>query len=390
MSVDSATSDDDAAILTEVSSTVSSTVEHRPLVSIVLPAYNEAVIIEDNLRLLSEYMRSLESRFRWEMVIINDGSRDETGELAEAFARERGNVRVYHHIKNFGLGQAFKFAFGKCHGDYVITLDIDLSYSPDHIERLLDKITETKAKMVLASPYMSGGKISNVPGLRRFMSIWANRFLSIFSHGNLSTLTCMVRAHDGRFIRALNLRATGMEVMPETVYKSMIMRARIEQIPAHLDWGPQNTAGAGRSSSMRMLKHIISTLLSGFLFRPFMFFIIPGLVLLLFALYVNSWMFIHFFEIYVALPMELPTDRVSAAIAAAYAQYPHTFIVGLLSLMLSVQLISLGILALQNKTYFEEIFHLGSAVKGLTMREGRVEWEAENSETRRSSEVPHD
>ncbi len=369
MSVDPAVSDTRAAEAAASSRPGASTEDRRPLVSLVLPAYNEAAIIADNLAVLSDYMATLETRYRWEMVIINDGSRDDTGELAESFARRRDNVRVYHHIKNFGLGQAFKFAFGKCRGDYVVTLDIDLSYSPDHIGRLLDKICETRAKIVLASPYMKGGKISNVPSLRRFMSVWANRFLSLFSHGNLSTLTCMVRAHDGRFIRVLNLRATGMEVMPETVYKSMIMRARIEQIPAHLDWGPQNAAAAGRSSSMRMFKHILSTLLSGFLFRPFMFFIIPGLALLTFALYVNTWMIIHFFEVYFTLPAELPTDRVSAAVAAAYQQYPHTFIVGLLSLMLAVQLVSLGILALQNKTYFEEIFHLGSAIKGLAMQQ---------------------
>lgn len=376
MGVDTAVTDRDATTIGEVSSATPPTVERKPLVSLVLPAYNEASIIADNLRVLSEYMLSLESRFRWEMVIINDGSRDKTGELAEDFARARDNVRVYHHIKNFGLGQAFKFAFAKCRGDYIVTLDIDLSYSPDHIARLLDKITETRAKIVLASPYMSGGKISNVPGVRRFMSVWANRFLSMFSHGNLSTLTCMVRAHDGRFIRALSLRATGMEVMPETVYKSMIMRARIEQIPAHLDWGPQN-ATVERRSSMKVLRHILSTLLSGFIFRPFMFFILPGLALLTFAAYANMWMMIHFFEAYMSLG-DIEWGRSAAAVAMAYQQYPHTFIVGLLSLMLAIQLVSLGILALQSKNYFEEIFYLGTTLTRSAQDEGQPHDAKEN------------
>jgi hypothetical protein len=55
-------------------------------------------------------------------------------------------------------------------------------------------------------------------------------------------------------------------------------------------------------------------------------------------------------------------SRSSQAVAAAYAQSPHTFVIGLLSLMLAIQLISLGILSLQSKSYFEEIFHLGSAI----------------------------
>ncbi len=339
-----------------------------PLVSLVLPAYNEAAIIERNLGVLSEYMATLAHRFRWEMIIVNDGSRDETGQIIDRFAAGKDNVFALHHRSNFGLGQAFKYAFGHCRGDYVITLDVDLSYAPEHIEQLLDKLIDSNAKLVLASPYMEGGSISNVPWLRRLLSIAANRFLSFFSHGNLSTLTCMVRAYDGRFIRSLNLRGTGMEINPETVYKAMIMRAKIEQVPAHLHWSPPDE-GVQRRSSMRLFKHIVGTLLSGFIFRPFMFFILPGLALLVFALYVNVWMILHFLEAYATLPAELPTDRVSVAVATAYQQYPHTFIVGLLSLMLAVQLVSLGILALQSKTYFEEIFHLGTAIK----RRGEVE-----------------
>ncbi len=56
-------------------------------------------------------------------------------------------------------------------------------------------------------------------------------------------------------------------------------------------------------------------------------------------------------------------DRISAAVAIAYDKSPHTFIVGLLSLMLSVQLVGLGILSLQAKNYFEELFHQGSLLK---------------------------
>lgn len=338
---------------------------YKPLVSLVAPALNEESILEKNLGVLCDYMQSLEEQYDWEIIIINDGSTDRTGDIAEAFSASRDNVNVYHHVTNFGLGQAFKFAFTKCKGDYIITLDIDLSYSPDHIERLLTKIQETKAKLVLASPYMEGGSISNVPFVRKTLSILANKFLSVFAHGHLSTLTCMVRVHDGKFIRSLNLRALGMEVMPETIYKAMVMRARIVQIPAHLDWGMQNAAGKTRTSSMKVFRHIFSTLLSGFIFRPFMFFILPGLFLLLFAAHTNFWSIMHFFDAYAALPPDAGPDKISAALSRAYDEFPYTYIVGLLSLMLSIQLIGLGIQALQNKNYFEELFHLGSRIARL-------------------------
>lgn len=342
--------------------------EPRPLVTVVLPAYNEAAILEDNFAVLEAYLRALGEKYRFEILLINDGSSDGTREIAEAVAARHENVRVIHHTTNLGLGQAFRTAFGKSRGDYVVTLDIDLSYEPEHIGALLEKISATRTQMVLASPYMAGGQLSNVPWLRRTLSIWANRFLSLFAPGKLSTLTCMVRAYEGAFIRDLVLRSTGMEIMPEMVYKTMIMRGRIAQIPAHLDWSRQVAVGARRQSSMRILRHMVGTLLSGFIFRPFMFFILPGLALLAFSLWTNLWMFIHFFEAYAALgPVE--GDRISAAVAVAYRQFPHTFIVGLLSLMLSIQLIGLGILALQAKNYFEEVFHLGSRAAGRADRD---------------------
>jgi glycosyltransferase involved in cell wall biosynthesis len=334
----------------------------KPLVSIVVPAFNEATILENNLNAVCEYMDSLMDEYRWELIIINDGSTDDTGEIAERFAKTKSNTRVLHHIKNFGLGQAFRFAFRHCHGDYIVTFDADLSYSPEHIRQLLVRLQQTRAKVVLASPYMKGGTITNVPWLRRVLSTWANRFLSLVAHGHLSTITCMVRAYDGLFIRSMSLRSMSMDIMPEVLYKTMVLRGRIEQVPAHLDWSLQVARKGGRQSSMRILTHVLSTLVSGFVFRPFMFFIFPGLLLFMFAAWVNTWMFIHFFEKYFSLPDNLTTGRLTAAMSAAYAQYPYTFIVGLLALTLAVQLISLGILALQNKKYFEEMFYLGSTL----------------------------
>jgi glycosyltransferase involved in cell wall biosynthesis len=335
--------------------------DSRPLVSVVLPAYNEAAILEDNLAVVQEYLRAQQDRYRFEVLVINDGSSDATGQIAEAQRARYDNVRVIHHPTNLGLGQGFKTGFAQSRGDYVAILDIDLSYAPEHIGVLLDKIRATRAQLVLASPYMKDGRISNVPWLRRTLSIWANRFLSFFAHGKLSTLTCMVRVYDGEFARSLVLRSVGMEVMPESIYKSMILRGRIEQVPAHLDWSRQ-MAAPKRRSSMRIVRHIFATVLQGFIFRPFMFFILPGLVLLAFALWTNFWMVVHFLDAYAGLG-PVAGDKVSAAVAVAYQQFPHTFIVGLLSLMLAIQLISLGVLAMQSKSYYEEVFFLGTRIK---------------------------
>jgi glycosyltransferase involved in cell wall biosynthesis len=335
----------------------------KPFVSIVMPGYNEAAVIERNLARLGRYMESLEKDYRWELIFINDGSTDKTGELAETFASTRSNVKVLHHATNFRLGQALRFGFHNCRGEYVVVMDSDLSYSPEHIERLLKTIKETKAKIVVASPYMEGGKISNVPWLRRFLSIWANRFLSCVSKANLSTLTGMVRAYDRKFLNSLSLKRMDMSINAEIIYKAMLLRARVVEIPAHLDWCFQTDSGVKRTSSMRILRSILAYLLSGFIFRPFIFFLLPGFALMLISTYPFMWVFIHTFNNLQNVPAKGSLAiRLSAAVALAFQQSPHTFLIGNILLMVSIQLISLGILALQSKNYFEELFYLGTTI----------------------------
>lgn len=346
----------------------------NPFVSIVVPAYNEALIIEKNLRILCQYMELLESEYRWELVIVNDGSPDNTGELAETFARSRNNVRVVHHITNCGLGQALKSGFEHCQGDYIITLDLDLSYSPEHIEQLLSKIRQTGAKVVLTSPYMKGGKVSNVPWLRLFLSVWANRFLSFTTKGKLSTLTGMVRAYDASFLRTLNLRSASMDINPEVIHKAMLLDARVEEIPAHLSWHPQKVAKSskqpGRKSSMKIVRHTWNTFFYGFVFRPVMFLIVPSMVFFVLALYANAWVLIHCWTNYQRLAQTTQFPDPTEAVAIAFQQAPHTFFIGAVTLMLGIQLFSLGILSVQSKHYLQELFYLGTAIYKNTLKEG--------------------
>jgi glycosyltransferase involved in cell wall biosynthesis len=348
--------------------------EPKPLVALVVPAFNEAAIVEKNLAVICSYMDSIADTYRWELILVNDGSADETGKLAEAFARTRPNVRVLHHATNLGMGRAFRTAFEDCDADYVVTLDLDLTYSTDHISAMLTQLRATHANVVVASPYMDGGRLSNVPPLRRTLSIWANRFLSIAARGHLSTLTGMVRAYDGRFLRTLDLKSQGAEVNPEIIYKSKLLNARITEIPGHLNWGIQRAERVARQSkiTMRMVRHMLAVMLSGFLFRPVMFFVMPGLALFLFSMFSTGWALIHSYDQFRLLASQYPEfgRRASASVAAAFVLAPHTFILGGITGMLSVQLISLGILALQSKSYFEEIFHLGTTVY-RTVRNGQ-------------------
>jgi len=339
--------------------------QKKPFVSIVVPAYNEASIVEKNLGEICEYMKTLENEYRWELIFVDDGSTDGTGEIAEAFARKRENVHILHHIFNFRMGQALRFAFNNLKGDYVVTLDMDLSYSPDHIERMLKKIRETRAKIVIASPYMKGGKVSNVSWIRKVLSAGANRFLSLSAKGKISTVTGMVRTYDRRFLKMLDLRAMDTDINQETIYKAQLLGARIEEIPAHLDWGSKSDGAKRRRSSIRILKSIFSCLFGGFVFRPGTFLMLPGFFLVLLSFYPLTWALIHTVNFYKKVPPSVGFFdlRLSEAIAGAFRLSPHSFIIGGFTLMLGIQLVSLGILALQNKRYFEDLFHLSTMIQ---------------------------
>ena len=143
--------------------------KNKKLVSIVIPAHNEEAMLEQNLSIIVSYMQSIENKFDWEIIVVNDGSTDNTGKLADEFAATHNNIQIIHHKVNQNLGRALKTGFNQCNGDYIVTLDLDLSYSPEHIERLLNAIIETEAQIVVASPYMKGGKVSNVPFFRKIL-----------------------------------------------------------------------------------------------------------------------------------------------------------------------------------------------------------------------------
>lgn len=335
--------------------------DDRPLVSVIVPAYNEAEIITDSLTKLAEYTDSLGDRYRWEILVVNDGSTDSTGELAEAFAVTHPQVRVLQHRVNFQLGQALRYAFNSCGGDYVVVIDCDLSYAPEHIGRLLYTIQDTRARIVIASPYLEGGQTTNVPLFRRLASRWANRLLALTATGDLSTITGMVRVYDGPFLRTLDLKAIDSEINTEIVYKAQILRARIVEIPAHLDWSFQTTGGKRRRANLRLSRSTAASLFSAFIFRPFVFFVLPGLILLGVSLYTFGWVVWHIVNVYGA-KSSFGNYGFTGAVQNAYQEAPHTFLIAGITLVLSIQLISLGIIAAQSKRYFEELFHLGTSI----------------------------
>ena len=334
-------------------------------VSVVIPCYNEETILKPHLNTIIDYLEERNHKYRWEIIIINDGSSDKTGDIAGEFARSRENIKIIHHPANLNLGRALQTGFRNSSGDIIVVLDVDLSYSVDHIERMIDKLVETFADMVVASPYMKGGKVTAVPFLRRVMSFWVNKFMRIASQDKYHTYTGMVRAYRSGFIQSMNLKTKDYEVNPEIMYKAMILRARIVEIPAHLDWTEQNKYAGSRTSSMRIIRGFFSGIMSGFIFRPYIFFLGLGVVLMALSIYEMIWLLHNTLSTIPKIRSTAPDpkDLFSYSLSLQFEKNPQTFLIGGIAFIVAIQFLSLGFLSLQSKRYFEELFHMGTSLK---------------------------
>ena len=342
----------------------------RPVTTILVPAYNEADIITNSLGILSEHMTSLEHKYTWEILVVNDGSKDDTGILADEFAKSHTNVRVYHCKVNQNLGGALRRGFKAAHGEYILVLDIDLSFGPELIEPMMDTIIEKDADIVIASPYMKGGKTTNIPFHRLLFSKTLNKLMRHTSGINLHSFTGMARAYRKEFLDTLNLKTNNYSINPEIIHKAEILRGRILEIPANLDWTYQLKYAKNRTSSIRIYKGILNGLMSSFIFRPYGFFMIIGLTLLALSLYMIAWIFYHVYAIYpeVQVAGEFFDDRFSEAVAQVYDKRPHAFLIGGFTFVAAIQFLGLGFISLQKKRYFDELFHLNTSIYKTTKR----------------------
>ncbi len=102
--------------------------------SLVLPAHNEAENIEPVIRhalnVLPNYFDS------FEVIVVNDGSRDRTGEIIDGMSQEDPRVRAIHHKNNRGYGGALTSGFEASTGNYVMFMDSDRQFDIADIERL--------------------------------------------------------------------------------------------------------------------------------------------------------------------------------------------------------------------------------------------------------------
>jgi glycosyltransferase involved in cell wall biosynthesis len=319
--------------------------------SIIIPAYNEEKNIESTLFELESYMGNYNGCSSWEIITINDGSSDNTLKILNNIKASKKWLKVVDLVKNYGRGRALREGFRESSGDIIVSLDADLSYAPFHIEKLLDKLVSDNADIVLASAYCKGGTVKNVPFKRLWLSWLGNKILSYTFGGNISVLTCMVRAYKKEIIDRLDLHSNDKDLHLEILYKAKILGATIQEIPADLKWREEKISSSGkRRSSLQFRRTSNSHFFFAMLNKPGIVFFIPANILLIISFFIFSLIF--------SVVMSDMANGTSLYLAIRNSMLKGTlsWVTMAISFVLSIQFYSLGFLTNQNKENYEETY----------------------------------
>ena len=172
-------------------------VSTTPLISIVIPVYNEADGLDELFHRLYLSLDQLiaQSQVRYEVVFINDGSRDQSAaKLAAQFDKRPDTTRVVLFNGNFGQHMAIMAGFSYAKGDFVITLDADLQNPPEEIAKLVECL-------LAGHDYVGTIRVARKDSrFRRYASKAMNRLRDRITKITMTDQGCMMRGYDRRIV----------------------------------------------------------------------------------------------------------------------------------------------------------------------------------------------
>jgi len=193
-------------------------------VSFLIPAYNEAATIVELLDRVEAL--GLDAQ----LVIVDDGSTDGTGALAEAWADGREQVLVLHQ-PNRGKGAALRAGIPHLNGEIAVIQDADLEYDPADVPGLIEPIERGLADVVYGSR-LSGGRPQRA---YLFWHLVGNRFLSLLTgvlyNTTLSDMETGYKAFRTDVLQSLELREDDFAIEPELTAKLCRQKLRIYELP---------------------------------------------------------------------------------------------------------------------------------------------------------------
>jgi glycosyltransferase involved in cell wall biosynthesis len=220
--------------------------DSQPLVSIVVPAFNEAERIGQSLQKIDEFMRR--SSFMYELVVVDDGSTDETPTIIN-----QSKVKVLRFIRNaqnHGKGYTVRQGVLAATGKYVLFTDADLSAPIEELDKLLDVARNEGADVVIGSRFIDRRYIEKHQSrFRELGGIAFNVMVRAFLGLHLRDTQCGFKLFDRQKCRRIFERQTthGFGFDPELLFLASRQGLRIREVPVR--WSHSE------GSKVRFLRH---------------------------------------------------------------------------------------------------------------------------------------
>jgi hypothetical protein len=222
-------------------------------ISIVLPAYNEELIIRRTTRACldaaSAYCPNVE------IIIVDDGSRDRTGIIADEMASETSSVVAIHNRPNRGYGGALRSGFVAAKGDYVVVMDSDGQFDPQELRTLLEGVGTHPGAAVI------GYRRTRSEGWKRQLNAWGWKQATKAAVGlqGIRDIDCAFKLLPTEAVRRCDLTAEGATISAELLLKLRRMGIPIVQLPVtHLRRELGKPTGANIRVIVRAFKELAS------------------------------------------------------------------------------------------------------------------------------------
>jgi dolichol-phosphate mannosyltransferase len=202
-----------------------------PRAVVCLPTYNERENLEHMVRALAEVLDTSQDG----VLVIDDGSPDGTGEIADALAAELRWVSVLHRDRKEGIGPAYVAGFRHALSqgwELLLEMDCDFSHDPRDVPRLIAAAGE--ADLVLGSRYVRGGGTENWGLVRRFVSRGGCLYAQVLLGVRVRDLTGGFKCFRREALEAIDLDALsahGYAFQIETTYRVLRAGLRVTEIP---------------------------------------------------------------------------------------------------------------------------------------------------------------
>lgn len=202
---------------------------------LILPTYNEAENIEAIVSASAGVLQGATGGdFR--ILVVDDGSPDGTGRIADRMAAEREQVKVLHRAKKNGIGPAYLagFAYALDHGaGCAMEMDSDFSHDPADLARLLEAV-RAGADLALGSRYVPGGGVSDWGLLRRFVSQGGSTYARVVLGLGVKDLTGGFKCFKREVLEAIHfdsVRSQGYAFQVELTYRAVNAGFRVVEVP---------------------------------------------------------------------------------------------------------------------------------------------------------------